>query len=186
VEGWLSSIRQNSEFSLAVKMYKQLTHGEETQFGKPEIVESTVRAFKEVLEPLQGAGKLGALLLQCPYRFHDSAETRKYLCALLDVFQEYPLVVEVRHRSFAQPSFYELLRERQVAFANIDQPNVSSNLKPTAVFTSPHLSYLRFHGRNATNWFASEAGRDGRYDYDYSPEELESYSGMIREFRRRG
>ena len=34
--------------------------------------------------------------------------------------------------------------------------------------------------------FAAEAGRDGRYDYDYSSEELEGYLGMIREFRRRG
>ena len=186
VEGWLGSVRQNPEFSFAVKMYKQFTHGEDTQNGQPEIVESTVRAFKEVLEPLRGARKLGALLIQFPYRFHDSAETRKYLCAVLDAFQEYPLVVEVRHRSFAQPSFYELLRERQVAFANIDQPGVSANLKSTQVFTSTHLSYLRFHGRNAANWFAPEAGRDGRYDYDYSAEELEEYLGMVREFRRQG
>lgn len=167
-------------------MYKQLTHGEDTQNGRPEIVESAVRAFKEVFQPLQSAGKLGAVLLQFPYRFHDSAETRKYLCALLDVFQEYPLVVEVRHRSFAHPSFYELLRERQVAFANIDQPDVSASLTATGVVTSPHLSYLRFHGRNAANWFTPEVGRDGRYDYDYSAEELEGYLGMIREFRRQG
>jgi len=186
VEGWLRSVRQNAEFSFAVKMYKQLTHGEDTQIGQPALVESTVRAFKEVIEPLRGARKLGALLLQFPYRFHDTAENRKYLCAVLDVFQEYPLVVEVRHRSFAQPSFYQLLRERQIAFANIDQPDVSANLKSAEVFTSSHLSYLRFHGRNAANWFASEAGRDGRYDYDYSAEELEGYLGMVREFRRQG
>ena len=186
VEGWLRSVRQNGEFSFAVKMYKQLTHGEDTQNGRPEMVDSTVRTFKEILEPLREAEKLGALLLQFPYRFHESPETRKYLCAVLDVFQEYPLVVEVRHRSFAQPSFYELLRERQVAFANIDQPDVSANLKSTQVFTSTHLSYLRFHGRNAAQWFAPEAGRDGRYDYDYSAEELEEYLGMVREFRRQG
>jgi uncharacterized protein YecE (DUF72 family) len=186
VDGWLRSVQQNSEFSFAIKMYKQLTHGEDTQNGRPEIVESTIRAFKQVLEPLRGAGKLGALLLQFPYRFHDSSEARKYLCALLDVFQEYPLVVEVRHQSFAHPSFYQLLRERQVAFANIDQPDVSANLKSTGVFTSSHLSYLRFHGRNAANWFASEAGRDGRYDYDYSAEELEGYLEMIREFHGQG
>ena len=107
VEGWLRSVRSNPEFSFAVKVHKQLTHGEDTQKGQPQIVESTVRAFNEVLEPLRGAGKLGALLLQFPYRFHYTPENRDYLCAVLDVFREYPLVAEVRHRSFAQASFFK-------------------------------------------------------------------------------
>ncbi|MCI0418350.1 MAG: DUF72 domain-containing protein, partial [Acidobacteria bacterium] len=184
VEAWVRSVSGNPRFLFAVKLYKQLTHGDKINQGRPEIQPETVAGFKCALQPLRETGKLGALLLQFPYRFHDESGNRDYLQRLFDSFQDYPLVVEVRHKSFDKASFYAVLRERGVAFANIDQPLVSESLPPTRIFTSPERAYLRFHGRNMETWFAAEAGRDARYDYHYSPEELESYQTMIQEFRR--
>lgn len=186
VETWLRGVSTKPEFRFTVKLYKQLTHGDNLREGLPEIRPETVIAFKEAFQPMLEAGKLGALLLQFPYRFHNEPQNREYLLRLLETFEEYPRVVEVRHKSFDESSFYRLLEERRVAFATIDQPTVSDSLPPTPVFTSPELAYLRFHGRNAAAWFAAEAGRDARYDYNYSPEEMESYLGMIQEFRHRG
>jgi uncharacterized protein YecE (DUF72 family) len=37
--------------------------------------------------------------------------------------------------------------------------------------------YVRFHGRNAANWWTHEH-RDDRYDYLYTPEELEPYATL--------
>ncbi len=185
VEGWMRSVTANPEFLFTVKLYKQFTHGDKIQEGKPKIVKESLTAFKTALQPMLEMQKLGALLLQFPYRFHYKPKNLEYLLTLLEALEDYPLVVEVRHKSFDHPAFYELLEERQVAFANIDQPAVSDSLPPTRVFTSSRLAYLRFHGRNAETWFAAEAGRDARYDYDYSVEELEPYLGMIREFRER-
>jgi uncharacterized protein YecE (DUF72 family) len=184
VQRWLVSVSPNPEFLFTVKLYKQFTHGEEVEKGRPCIVPSVAEAFKAAFEPLLQAHRLGALLLQFPYRFHDEPGNRAYLRELFGVFREFPLALEVRHRSFNVEDFYAFLAKEEVAFANIDQPTVSSSMPPTQVVTLPQLAYLRFHGRNATAWFAAEAGRDQRYDYDYAVEEFESYFGMIKRFMR--
>ena len=48
------------------------------------------------MAPLQEAGKLGAVLLQFPYRCHHTPENRAHLRRLADVFGGYPLVLEIR------------------------------------------------------------------------------------------
>jgi len=185
VDGWVKSVSQNPAFLFSVKLYKQLTHGEDVQHGKPEIIPATVEAFKTALQPMLEGKRLGALLLQFPYRFHYEPKNLDYLLRLFETFREYPLVLEVRHKSFAQEPFYAFLEKQGVAFANIDQPEVSYSLPSTNVFTTSRLAYLRFHGRNSEAWFAAEAGRDDRYNYNYSSEELDLYLGMVKEFRER-
>ncbi|MDH4273183.1 MAG: DUF72 domain-containing protein, partial [Candidatus Aminicenantes bacterium] len=45
-------------------------------------------------------------------------------------------------------------------------------------------SYVRLHGRNYKDWFREEAGRDDRYNYLYSREELDEWVERIRELGR--
>ena len=47
------------------------------------------------------------------------------------------------------------------------------------------LLYVRFHGRNAQQWW-QHAERDDRYDYLYSPEELEPFAEAARRAARKG
>jgi uncharacterized protein YecE (DUF72 family) len=42
-------------------------------------------------------------------------------------------------------------------------------------------AYVRLHGRNASAWFDRDAGRDDRYNYLYSDEELDGWVEKIRE-----
>ena len=58
---------------------------------------------------------------------------------------------------------------------NIDQPQFKRSLKPSARVTSP-VGYIRGHGRNYHDWLRKKATRDERYDYLYSPEELEAWA----------
>jgi uncharacterized protein YecE (DUF72 family) len=132
------------------------------------------------------SGKMGALLIQFPYRFHLEQKNRAYLSNLFDQFPDYPVVLEVRHQSFLDDSFLEFLNHRQVGFANIDQPQVSKSLPPTSIVVSNCPAYLRFHGRNSNNWFAENSTAASRYDYDYSPEECEKYLGMVEKVKKRG
>jgi uncharacterized protein YecE (DUF72 family) len=111
------------------------------------------------------------VLLQFPYRFHHTPENRAYLRRLADMFREFPLVLEIRHRSWDHPQVYAFLRELGIGFCNIDQPQVSYSIGLTRVVTSP-IGYLRLHGRNAAMWFAEGAGAAARYDYRYPAEEL--------------
>lgn len=79
---------------------------------------------------LHAAGKLGAVLLQFPFSFHRTEGNITYLKELAKRFADYPLVVEVRHASWNDKGFYEMLRESGVGFCNIDQPVIGRSLEP--------------------------------------------------------
>jgi uncharacterized protein YecE (DUF72 family) len=168
---WAERVAGRPSFRFTAKLPQVFTHARQT-----DAREET--SFKEAMVPLQTANLLGALLLQFPYAFHHTPVNRVYLTQLVERFQSYPLVLEVRHRSWDTPSVYEFLRGLGVGFCNIDQPQVSYTLGLTCQVTSP-IGYLRLHGRNAATWFQDEANRDARYDYLYSSPELEEISATF-------
>ena len=71
----------------------------------------------------------------------------------------------------------------KIGFVNLDQPVFRNCLPPMSIATSP-LGYVRFHGRNYKDWFRKEAGRDDRYNYLYSPEELNEWVKRIDELKK--
>ena len=101
------------------------------------------------------AGRLGAVLLQFPFSFHNTPENLARLGRILGRFREYPLVVEVRHSSWAQPEFYHFLHERHVGICNIDQPMIGRSIKPGERATSA-VGYVRLHGRRYDTWFSDD------------------------------
>jgi uncharacterized protein YecE (DUF72 family) len=170
---WAKRTRANPEFRFTLKLYKGFTH-ERTATSEEE------RAFAGALAPLADAGVLGAVLLQFPWSFKNDPESLDYLSATLERFYRLPLVVEVRHASWNQGEFYSFLAERGVGFCNIDQPLIGRSLAPSERATSP-VGYVRLHGRNYRDWFREDAGRDARYDYLYSEEELDPWVEKISE-----
>jgi uncharacterized protein YecE (DUF72 family) len=77
-----------------------------------------------------------------------------------------------------------MLAARGVGFCNVDQPAVGGASPPTGVVAGP-TGYVRWHGRNAKNWFRKDAGRDARYDYLYSHEEIREWVDRIRLMQKR-
>ena len=53
------------------------------------------------MNQLMEAGCLGALLMQFAISFQNNTENRAYILTLQRRFREYSLVLEVRHRSWA-------------------------------------------------------------------------------------
>jgi len=88
--------------------------------------------------------------------FSQLARDREYLVGLHRRFREYPLVLEVRHASWAMPEVLDLLAELDIGLCNIDQPLFKRSIKPGAEATSP-VGYVRLHGRNYQTWFAERA-----------------------------
>jgi uncharacterized protein YecE (DUF72 family) len=172
-KSWLRRVQSNSRFKFTAKLYRNFTHAREA------LTEADEGIFKDGLAPLMESGRLGALLLQFPYSFHNTDENRAYVRELGDRFREYPLVMEIRHASWDRASAYRFLREIQIGFCNIDQPQVSYSIGPTKTVTSK-IGYLRLHGRNVKDWFREDAGRDARYDYLYNEFELFEVSERIR------
>lgn len=169
---WIRRVEHNPEFKFTAKLWQRFTH-ERAATRQDE------KVFKEGLNPLLEAGRLGALLLQFPWSFKNTPESRDYLGALAMQFVEYPLVAEVRHSSWNQPEILEMLGELRVGFCNIDQPVIGRSIKPTEHATSP-VGYVRLHGRNYEHWFSSEDRSAARYDYLYSMNELEPWVERIK------
>jgi uncharacterized protein YecE (DUF72 family) len=173
VERWLAAVAGAPDFRFTAKLWNRFTH--ERQLASAE-----ADRFREGLRPLLTAGRLGVLLAQFPYSFHNTEENRGYLAELRGVFPEFPLALEVRHRSWQRREVQEFLKELGVDFCNIDQPLVSYPMGATRWVTGPR-GYLRCHGRHKEAWFEFGADRQARYDYLYSPEELEDLAERARE-----
>ncbi|HEY9074358.1 MAG TPA: DUF72 domain-containing protein, partial [Desulfobaccales bacterium] len=170
---WLEAVAGRPGFRFTAKLWQVFTH--ERRLGGPELAQ-----FQEGLEPLLNAGRLGVLLAQFPYSFHNTEENRAYLLSLKSLLPKFPLAVEVRHRSWQQKAVREFLQEAGLDFCNIDQPLVSYPMGATRWVTGTK-GYLRCHGRRKDSWF--EFGEDGgaRYDYLYGPEELTDLADRTQE-----
>ncbi len=174
---WVRKVAHNPDFEFTAKLWQRFTH-EGAALGTEE-----ERKFKEGIQPLVDADKLGALLIQFPWRFKNEPGNREWVGTLLDAFFEYPLVVEFRHASWLTDDIFDFLRDRGVGFANIDQPVIGKSVPPTSLATSD-IGYIRFHGRNYHDWFREGAGRDDRYNYLYTDQELEEWLGRVRDLEK--
>jgi uncharacterized protein YecE (DUF72 family) len=170
---WLEAVAAHPEFRFTAKVWQLFTH--ERRLDAAELGQ-----FREGLEPLLNAGRLGVLLAQFPYSFHNSEENRAYLLQLKSHLPNFPLAVEVRHRSWQQKAVREFLQQAGLDFCNIDQPLVSYPMGATRWVTG-NKGYLRCHGRGKEKWFEFGDDRGARYDYLYGPEELAELAERTRE-----
>jgi len=175
---WLRHVASNERFKFTAKLWRRFTHERESWPADSEIAQ-----VQSGLEPLLREGRLGALLIQFPWSFKRAAEERSWLSRITDTFADYPLAVELRHASWNRPEVYTGLSERGIAFCNIDQPMFRDSLPPTGRVTA-RVGYVRLHGRNYDDWFREDAGRDDRYDYLYSEEELKPWLEKINQIRQ--
>jgi uncharacterized protein YecE (DUF72 family) len=166
-KAWTERVQANDPFRFTAKLYQAFTHTRNA-------TSQDEHDFKEGIAPLIEAGRLGALLLQFPWSFRFEPENRLYLLDLQKRFREYPLVLEVRHASWAEPGVLDFLEQLEIGLCNIDQPLFKRSIKPGAEPTSA-TGYIRLHGRNYKNWFSEKADVRERYNYLYSVDELSSW-----------
>jgi uncharacterized protein YecE (DUF72 family) len=172
---WIERIAHNPNFVFTAKLWQEFTHNRHLSAENEGLC-------RPAMETLRDGGKLGALLAQFPWSFRNTKEAIAYLDKVIGRFQDFPLVIEVRHSSWDKPEFYSWLEERNVGFCNIDQPIIGRSLRPGEKTTSP-VGYVRLHGRNYNEWFRERPDgelSDQRYNYLYSNEELEPWLERIR------
>jgi uncharacterized protein YecE (DUF72 family) len=178
----------NPEFQFTAKLYKAFTHApggavQPTSAAALSPTEKDERDVKEGLGPLAEARKLGALLMQFPISFKNTLENRDYLGHLLQRFEAYPRVIEVRHASWNDQGILSYFTDKGVSFCNIDQPLLGRAIAPTTHATAP-IGYVRLHGRNYEQWFEHEAPHD-RYNYLYNESELARWKPRIEEIAQK-
>ena len=175
-------------FRFMVKVNQAMTH-------ERSLEPSLVSGFRAALEPLRAAGKLDGLLAQFPWGFRRTRENESHLAALRESLPGEPLFVEFRHSSWAAPDLAGWLRERRLGYCAVDEPPLEG-LMPSVTLVTAADAYVRFHGRNAANWWGgrpaattgggARAARPGdRYDYDYRADELKEWVQKVRELAER-
>ncbi len=168
-------------FLFAMKLWQKFTHPRmyRDATGQEAIIsQADVDTFKSSIEPLAKSGKLGALLAQFPPSFKNDDYGRQMLGAIARTFGEYPLAVELRHRSWSDDeTTAALLRENKMAWVQIDEPKFSTSVAQEVLATAD-IAYFRFHGRNARDWWGGNS--EQRYRYHYSPEEIEELAGRVK------
>jgi len=172
---WVKKVQGYPDFLFSVKLHQVFTH------QRKDFTQKDVDTFKLGLEPMVAKKRLASLLIQFPWSFVNTTANTNYLIELFKLFSDYPLALEVRHSSWDTSDFYSLLNENKVCFCNIDQPVLRNSIKPSAIVTNPRFSYVRLHGRNYKDWFRESAGRDERYNYLYTKEELEEWIQRIKD-----
>jgi uncharacterized protein YecE (DUF72 family) len=178
-KSWADRTPRGFEFSL--KLYQKFTHPE--MFHKAtgqdpwELGKKDVDEFRAALDPIASAHKLGALLAQFPASFKNEPDSRGYLEWLLEQFRDYSMAVELRHRSWSDDPIetLQMLAAFGAAWAQIDEPKFRFSIRQNLLPNVKTFYYLRLHGRNAAQWWKHDKSED-RYNYLYSPEELEPFA----------
>ena len=144
-----------------------------------QVTQSDLDEFRRGIDPLASAGKLGALLAQFPPSFKDSPQSRDYLAGLLRAFTEYPVAVELRHRSWSDgiADTLALLNEFGAAWVQIDEPKFRFSIRQNYLPNVTGFYYMRLHGRNVGQWWHHEKSED-RYNYLYSGGELQEFADV--------
>ena len=173
VIGWLKKIDDVDDFLFTLKLHQDFTH-------KKDFDKQKIKAVFYNLDILSRAERLGGLLIQFPYSFYFDAPSIAHLNRLRDIFQNYNIFIEVRHKSWLNKKAMELFSRLNITFCTIDQPRIGEAIPFEPVITNDKI-YIRFHGRNVEAWKKSINNfgkkqtyeeQNQRYKYLYSPGEL--------------
>ena len=158
-------------FLFSIKANKQMTHERENNA-------EVFQVFREMLSPLIERGKMGCVLAQFPNSFKFNARNRDYVEGFRERMLDLPVVIEFRNAGWLREDVFGWLSRYELGFCCVDEPPLP-NLLPSIAEVTSKIAYVRFHGRNKEKWWQHEHAYE-RYDYTYSPEELDEWIPKIR------
>ena len=170
-------------FLFTVKAHRSLTHDRGADWSRAaERFATAVSALQTVPTERAGTGgrthddRLAGILLQFPFSFHYETQNRLYLGALTDALAPLRLFVEFRNAEWDQESVWSEMEQRGLGLVVPDLPDLDG-LPRTPPRLTATWGYVRFHGRNAEQWWSGT--NVTRYDYLYSEAELRKWVGPV-------
>ena len=146
-------------------------------FG-PEAREWAFATFREALQPLADAGKLGYVLFQMAPWVKYGEAALEYLASLPARLPGTTIAVEFRDASWLPAHAEEtlgLLSARGLAYVSVDAPRTPASVDDTVALTAP-VAIVRLHGRNREGFMKQLRGREPsvaeKYGYLYNRQEL--------------
>jgi len=151
----------------------------------PKDKESVWDRFREGLQPLQDAGKLGAIVFQFPKWFLPSPASYRFMEDLREWLPDFGIAIEFRQASWLKDErlqrVLQFLKDHGFTYVVVDEPQgFPSSVPPVVARTAP-LAMVRFHGHNAANWEKKGITTAEKFRYLYKPEELKAWVPKIRE-----
>jgi len=154
-----------------------------------ELDDQVWEQFKQGVDPLRKAGKLGAVFLQFPRWVFPSSEARERILIAAERLGEIPLTVEFRNGSWFNEKNAErtlrFLTDNKIPYVIVDEPQgFKSSVPPVAAVTSPELAVFRFHGRRGDLWEKPNIPPNERFRYLYDEDELADWAPRIAQAAR--
>jgi len=148
-----------------------------------ELLDAVYEQFRDALEPLIEANKLGAVFVQFPKWVFPSNEARELILENRESLR-LPIAVEFRSDSWFNEKNAErtvkFLQDNKIPYVVVDEPQgFKSSVPPATVITSPELAVFRFHGRNKENWEKKNIPPYERFRYLYDEDELADWTPQI-------
>ncbi|MFL5819136.1 MAG: DUF72 domain-containing protein [Solirubrobacteraceae bacterium] len=150
----------------------------------PDLEQAMARATLEAVAPVEGAGKLGAFLLQLSPSFDPRRHDLDELDCLLEVLAPHPVAVELRHRGWVEGEraqrTLDHLSARGAVWVGVDAPHAEhfTIMAPVDAVTRKDMAYLRAHGRNAEGYVSGRSVAE-RFGYAYSDDELQEIGERV-------
>src|ERR1700737_668231 len=135
--------------------------------------------FREGLQPLHDAGKLGSIVFQFPKGFLPAPAAYRFMEDLREWLPDFGIAIEFRQVSWMTeqrrgrvPKF---LTARGYTYVVVDEPQgFASSVPPVVAVTAP-LGMVRFHGRNQETWEKKGISTAEKFRYLYQPGELQGW-----------
>jgi uncharacterized protein YecE (DUF72 family) len=159
------------------------TSGRERVYLKdvePGVAEEAWDRFLGALEPLRGAGKLGAILLQFPPWFPMSGARKDYILSCAQRVAPRQVCIEFRNPTWMtednRAETLEFLAANKLPYVCVDMPQGCKDSVPPVLAATADLAVLRLHGHSAS-WTSKDSQE--RFRYDYSDAELKEWAPKV-------
>jgi uncharacterized protein YecE (DUF72 family) len=147
----------------------------------PEVTDQAWDRFLTALEPLNQAGKLGAILLQFPPWFPISRSRKDYILSCTERVAPRRVCIEFRNRTWMTPDNQKetlaFLAAHQLPYVSVDMPQgYRDSIPPVLAVTAPDLAVVRLHG-HSDKWDSKDIHE--RFGYHYSGRELKEWAPRV-------
>jgi uncharacterized protein YecE (DUF72 family) len=156
--------------------------------GRELLFEIAAR-FRDVVEPLRAAGRLGVVLFQYPVWFTCSPDNRAKLVRARGIVPGCRVAVELRNATWMDERHaagtLALLGANDLVYTCVDEPQgTPASIPPVAEATSD-VAVVRFHGRARATWLKYVTAARERFAYLYGDDELREWVPKIQRLAER-
>ncbi|WP_422773813.1 DUF72 domain-containing protein [Plantactinospora sp. WMMC1484] len=138
------------------------------------------RRFRDAVEPIAGAGKLGVVLFQFPPWLTRGERAKQRVLDAVERCRPWRVAVEFRHASWFDgenaPETVGFLARHDISMVSVDMPQGHESSIPPLLLATAEPAVMRFHG-HSPEWTTGD--KEGRFRYAYRDDELAEWAGQL-------